>query len=159
MAQDCPQCHYDPSPKKKEEGEEVCPQCFYEPNAEDKKMEEDADCAQCYYETKPEKEPEECPQCFYDVAAIKEQEAAAEKAEENKGKVIIYTMPECGFCRMIIDFLNSRGIAFEEVSIPSSKEAQHFMKSHGYISAPVTVIGDRQIMGAEISEIKKALGL
>ena len=106
MAQDCPQCHYNPSPKKKEEEKEECPQCFYEPNAEDKKMEEDADCAQCYYETKPEKEPEECPQCFYDVAAIKEQEAAAETAEEKNGKVIIYTMPECGFCRMVMDFLN-----------------------------------------------------
>lgn len=158
MAQDCPQCHYTPAPKKKEEKEE-CPQCFYEPNAEDKKMEESADCSQCYYETKPEPEPEECPQCFYDVTAIKEQEAEAAAEEERGGKVVVYTMPECGFCRMVMDFLKARGIEFEEVSIPSSKEAQHFMESHGYISAPVTVIGDKEIMGAEISEIKKALGL
>lgn len=33
------------------------------------------------------------------------------------------------------------------------------MESHCYISSPVTVIGDKEIMGAEISEIKMALGL
>ena len=50
MAQDCPQCHYTPSNKKKEEKEE-CPQCFYEQKAADEKKEEEADCAQCFYES------------------------------------------------------------------------------------------------------------
>ncbi|MDO5115142.1 MAG: glutaredoxin family protein [Synergistaceae bacterium] len=152
----CPQCFYGGAAAEKEP--EECPQCFYEPNAEDKKAGEDSDCAQCFYESKPEKEPEECPQCFYDVAAIKKEEAEAEAAEKKAG-VRVYTMPECGHCRMVMDFLKARGVPFEAISIPTSKEAQHFMETNGFVSAPVTVIGDVKIMGSEIAEIKKALGL
>ena len=140
------------------EKEEECSQCFYVPDAVNKKIGNEDECSQCFYDAKPQAEPETCSQCFYDAAAIKAEETKAEEPKKSN-KVIIYSMPECGNCRMVMDFLKARGIAFEDILITTSKDAQNFMNTHGYRAAPVVVIGEKHIVGAQIPDIKKALGL
>lgn len=170
---ECPQCHYikpsaakevaadspkvpDTPVKASDMTEENCPQCFYTQVGRKEEKKSEGDCPQCFYPPTQEEEVDSCPQCFY-----KPRVSSAASADTGKKsiKVIVYTMPECGFCNMVKDFLRARGIDFEEVSIPESTEAQNFMESRGYISAPVTVIGGKEIIGAEIAEIKKALGI
>lgn len=86
--------------------------------------------------------------------------AAAEEAPqtiETDAAVKVYSMPKCSYCRSVKEYLQSVGVAFQEVDLATDKVGQAFMADRGYTKLPVTVIGSTEISGYDMPQIKAAL--
>ena len=77
--------------------------------------------------------------------------------ESSGEKVVIYTMPDCSYCKKVKEFLKKRTIPYQEVNLEVDKAGQAFMKDRGYTALPVTVIGKTEISGYNMSKIKEML--
>jgi glutaredoxin len=60
----------------------------------------------------------------------------------------IYTTPTCAYCHALMDWLDEKGVQYEEVDASKDKTIT---------SVPVTVIGDERIVGFDRPAIKRAL--
>ena len=60
----------------------------------------------------------------------------------------IYTTPTCAYCHASMDWLDEKGVKYEEVDASKDKTIS---------SVPVTVIGDERIVGFDRPAIKRAL--
>jgi glutaredoxin len=60
----------------------------------------------------------------------------------------IYTTPTCAYCHALMDWLDEKGVEYEEVDASKDKTIS---------SVPVTVIGDERIVGFDRPAIKRAL--
>ena len=60
----------------------------------------------------------------------------------------IYTTPTCAYCHALMDWLDEKGIEYEEVDAT---------KMDDIAVVPVTVIGDEKIVGFDRPAIKRAL--
>ncbi|MBQ9171575.1 glutaredoxin family protein [Candidatus Saccharibacteria bacterium] len=60
----------------------------------------------------------------------------------------IYTTPTCAYCHALMDWLDEKGVQYEEVDASRDKTIS---------SVPVTVIGDERIVGFDRPAIKRAL--
>ena len=60
-----------------------------------------------------------------------------------KNKIIVYTLPNCGYCKTVKDFLNTSNVAFEERSTANFKdEWDKIGFTVGMSSTPTVVVGD-----------------
>jgi NADH-quinone oxidoreductase subunit M len=68
---------------------------------------------------------------------------------EMGGKVIIYTIPDCPFCRAAKEDLQTRGIEYKEIQVPENPEAeQEILKlAGGKRVVPVIVEGEKITIG------------
>lgn len=73
--------------------------------------------------------------------------------------VRIYTMPGCSYCRSVKEFLRGIDVEYQEVDLSVDEEGKAFMNQRGYTALPVTVIGETEISGYRMPEIKEALGM
>ena len=60
----------------------------------------------------------------------------------------IYTTPTCAYCHALMDWLDEKGVEYEEIDATEMDEIE---------VVPVTVIGDEKIVGFDRPAIKKAL--
>ena len=60
----------------------------------------------------------------------------------------IYTTPTCAYCHALMDWLDEKGVKYEEVDASKDKTIS---------SVPVTLIGDERIVGFDRPAIKRAL--
>ena len=60
----------------------------------------------------------------------------------------IYTTPTCAYCHALMDWLDDKGIEYEEIDATEMDDIA---------VVPVTVIGDEKIVGFDRPAIKKAL--
>ena len=60
----------------------------------------------------------------------------------------VYTSPTCVFCHALMDWLDSKGIKYEEIDAS---------RIEGIDAVPVIEIGDKRIIGFDRPAIKKAL--
>ena len=75
-------------------------------------------------------------------------------------KVIVYSTKTCPWCAKTKEFLKANKISYTNKSVDTSKvAAQEMIKKSGQQSVPVTVVGDKIIVGYSESKLKKALGL
>jgi len=58
-------------------------------------------------------------------------------------KITVYTQLQCQPCTAVKRWLDRRGIAYTAVSVSESPEGLAYVKSLGYLRAPVTVISER----------------
>ncbi|MBO4812841.1 glutaredoxin family protein [Candidatus Saccharibacteria bacterium] len=63
-------------------------------------------------------------------------------------KVKIYTTPTCVYCHALMDWLDSKGVEYQEMDAT---------KEEGISAVPVTEIGGERIVGFDRPAIKKAL--
>lgn len=63
-------------------------------------------------------------------------------------KVKVYTTPTCIYCHALMDWLDSKGIEYVEMDATKEKDIK---------TVPVTVIGDKRIVGFDRPAIKRAL--
>lgn len=61
--------------------------------------------------------------------------------------IIVYTAPGCPDCAAVKQFLNERGLAFEERDVTRPEVAQEAKTRYGVRVAPITVIGDSYFYG------------
>jgi glutaredoxin 3 len=75
-------------------------------------------------------------------------------------KVTIYSTPSCHFCHMAKDFLNDKGISFEDFDVAQDleKRKEMFEKS-GQMGVPVIIIDENLIVGFNRPKIVELLGI
>jgi len=80
-------------------------------------------------------------------------------------KVTLYKTTTCPYCKMEGEYLNSKGIKFEEIYVDQDpKAAEEMVKISNQMGVPFTVIdkedGTREtILGFDRSKIDQALGI
>lgn len=80
-------------------------------------------------------------------------------------KIVIFKTVTCPYCRMETEYLQSKGIQFEEVYVDQdAKAAEDMVKISGQMGVPFTVItrddGTKEtILGFDKDKINQALGI
>lgn len=86
-------------------------------------------------------------------------------AGKNKGKVMLYTLSTCIWCRKVKDLLSQLGVEYSYIDVDmleeadKSKTVETIKKWNPSCSFPTMVINDKKcIVGFAESEIKEELG-
>ena len=80
-------------------------------------------------------------------------------------KIEIYTTTTCPYCKMEKDYLDSRGVKYENVFVDNdSKAAQEMLEKSGQLGVPFTVVTsddgtEKSILGFDKEKLNQVLGL
>ena len=74
-------------------------------------------------------------------------------------KVQIYTSNTCGYCHMAKDFFEENYIEYTELNVSENVEARKELMKKGYMSVPVIIIGEEEILGFDKDRIVQILGI
>lgn len=75
-------------------------------------------------------------------------------------KVILFSTPQCSWCRTAKRFLQGNQIKFKEIDISRDPQAARDMvRRTGQQGVPVILINNRPVVGFDQSKLKKLLGL
>jgi glutaredoxin len=83
---------------------------------------------------------------------------------EKKGKIMLYALSTCGWCRKTKELLNELGVEYEYIYVDllEDEDADTAMdevkKWNPRLSFPTLVIDDKCIVGFKEDEIREALG-
>jgi glutaredoxin len=88
-------------------------------------------------------------------AAQKPTTATVKKIEAPK--IVMYVMPECGYCAKARAYLNERGLTFTEVDIAASESNKQEWQKNGGQGTPLLLIGDKKVQGFDQAAIDAAL--
>jgi len=73
-------------------------------------------------------------------------------------KIKMYTSPYCPFCHRAKDYLNKKGVKYEEVNVLGNlRAARELVEKSGQDAVPVIEIGDKIIVGFDPKRIDEAL--
>ncbi|MFC8684521.1 glutaredoxin family protein [Brevibacillus porteri] len=72
-------------------------------------------------------------------------------------QAIVYSSTNCNFCKQLKTYLTEQNISFEERNIDEKEEYFQELSRLGILSVPLTVIGEKHILGFNPTRIKKAL--
>jgi len=72
-------------------------------------------------------------------------------------QAIVYSSTNCTFCKQLKTYLTEQNISFEERNIDQNDAYGEELSRLGIMSVPLTLIGDKQILGFNPNRIKKAL--
>ncbi len=71
--------------------------------------------------------------------------------------VMVYSTPTCPYCTKVKDYLEAKGVEFEEVDLTQDLEAREEFMRKGHRGVPVTVVGDEEIVGFNTGKLDAAL--
>ena len=75
-------------------------------------------------------------------------------------KVKMYTSPYCHFCHMAKDYLDKKGVKYEEINVLGNRKgAKEMIEKSGQDAVPVIEIGGKIIVGFDQKRIDEALKL
>ncbi|WP_412101860.1 glutaredoxin family protein, partial [Paenibacillus larvae] len=77
--------------------------------------------------------------------------------EMAKPNVIVYSSTHCTYCNQVKQFLDSKGVVFEERNVDTNERFAGELYNMGMRSVPVTVIGSKKIVGMNPTAIGQAL--
>jgi glutaredoxin-like protein NrdH len=83
---------------------------------------------------------------------------------ENKGKIMLYALSTCGWCRKTKELLNELGVDYEYIYVDLLEDEDEdtamdqVKKWNPRLSFPTLVIDDKCIVGFKEDEIREALG-
>jgi glutaredoxin 3 len=73
-------------------------------------------------------------------------------------KIIVYSTPACPYCNLVKDYLNQKGIEFEEKDVSKDREAaREMIKRSGEMGVPQIDINGEIIVGFNRDAIDKEL--
>lgn len=73
-------------------------------------------------------------------------------------KVVVYSTPMCPWCHKLKDYLNKKGVKYEDIDVSSDQNAaREMIKKSGQMGVPQIEIGNKVIVGFDVEEIEKAL--
>ncbi|MBN2014152.1 MAG: glutathione S-transferase N-terminal domain-containing protein [Candidatus Altiarchaeota archaeon] len=73
-------------------------------------------------------------------------------------KIRVYSTKMCPYCRMAKEYLEEKGVEFEEIDVSIDREAaQEMIKKSGQMGVPQIEINKRIIVGFDKEEIEKEL--
>lgn len=70
-------------------------------------------------------------------------------------KVEIYTSDTCMQCKKTKEYFQDNNIEFIEYNISSNQEYKHQLIKKGYLSVPVIMIDNQDILGFDLKRIKQ----
>jgi glutaredoxin len=70
---------------------------------------------------------------------------------------IVYSSTNCNYCKQLKEYLTEQKIAFEERNIDENEAYREELSRLGIMSVPLTLIGDKQILGFNPNRIKKVM--
>jgi len=78
--------------------------------------------------------------------------------------VTIYSTPTCGYCTMAKDFLQEKGVEYEEVDVSvDQQKAQAMVEKTGQMGVPVIIINkdgqEEVLVGFDQVQLTNLLGL
>jgi glutaredoxin len=80
-------------------------------------------------------------------------------------KITIYSTTTCPYCQMLKDYLDEKGVSYEEKLVDQNDDAKTEMmeKSGGYLGVPFTVItkedaGEETVLGFDKAKIEGIIG-
>ena len=75
--------------------------------------------------------------------------------------VTVYTRTGCATCQALKEFLNEKGIAYQEKDIVADSIAADELATltQGAATAPVVVIGEKVVVGFDRPELTRELGI
>ncbi|MDD1666550.1 MAG: FAD-dependent oxidoreductase [Methanomicrobiales archaeon] len=74
-------------------------------------------------------------------------------------EVRVYTTMQCPYCRMVKAFLEKRGIPYSEINVSEDREAAgEMIRLSGQNGVPVTIAGDRVIVGFDARALQEVFG-
>jgi glutaredoxin-like YruB-family protein len=72
--------------------------------------------------------------------------------------IIVFSSPNCGWCRKVKSYLREKGFRFKDVDISKDpKAAQDVVRKTGQMGVPVTVINNKPIIGFNKGELDRVL--
>ncbi|MCZ8516703.1 glutaredoxin family protein [Paenibacillus filicis] len=77
----------------------------------------------------------------------------------DKPNVIVYSSTNCHYCGQLKKYLNEQHVVYEERNIDLNETFAEELWNTGMRSVPVTVVGDKKILGMNLTQLNKALGL
>lgn len=76
----------------------------------------------------------------------------------SKTKIIVYSQPTCAECAMVKEYLDKKGVHYEDINIRKNKAALEEMKTrYGIHITPVVVIGEQVMVGFNVPKLEKLL--
>jgi len=85
---------------------------------------------------------------------------------KNKGKILLYALSTCGWCKKTKELLNNLGVEYSFIHVDLVDESEkdkvmdEIKKWNSFHSFPTIVINNKKcIVGYKEDEIKEALGL
>jgi len=74
--------------------------------------------------------------------------------------VKVYSTPTCPYCKMVKEYLSSKGVTFANIDVSVDKAAsEEMIKISGQMGVPVIVVDNEVITGFDKGAINKALNL
>lgn len=74
-------------------------------------------------------------------------------------KVEIYTSDTCIQCKKAKEYLQNNNIEFIEYNISSNEEFRRELIKKGYLSVPIIVVNNQDILGFDVNRIKQLTGI
>lgn len=73
-------------------------------------------------------------------------------------EVKVYSTPTCPWCKKLKDWLNEKGIEYEDIDVASNQgAAKEMIKKSGQMGVPQIEVGDKVIVGFDPDAIEAAL--
>lgn len=70
-------------------------------------------------------------------------------------KAIVYSSTNCVYCKQLKQYLEEQNLPYEERNIDENPAYGEELQRMGLMSVPVTVIGEKQILGFNPTRIQK----
>ncbi|MGM0378822.1 MAG: glutaredoxin family protein [Bacillota bacterium] len=72
-------------------------------------------------------------------------------------EVVVYSSDTCSYCKMVKEYLNDKGVDFEEKNISQDNEARKELIDAGFMGVPVVYIDDEVIQGFDKDKLEELL--
>jgi glutaredoxin 3 len=73
-------------------------------------------------------------------------------------KIIVYSTPSCPYCHLVKDYLNEKGVEFEEKDVSVDRvAAREMIEKSGQMGVPQIIINDKVIVGFNRDAIDEEL--
>ncbi len=74
-------------------------------------------------------------------------------------EVKVYTTSTCPWCTKVKEYLADKGVAYQELDVGNDRQAaREMIELTGQRGVPVTVIGDKIVVGFDEAELERGLG-
>ncbi len=71
--------------------------------------------------------------------------------------VVIYSSNTCGYCALAKEYLQGKGVNYEEKNISTDPAARKELMQKGYMGVPVIVVNGEEIVGFDKSRLEQLL--
>jgi len=76
------------------------------------------------------------------------------------GKIIIYSTPTCGWCRVAKKYFNDKKIRYKEIDVTRDRNAaKEMVRISGQRGVPVISINNNIVVGFDKHEVNRLLGI